>query len=126
MSAKILILEDDPQLQEIFGRFLKRQGYETFSASSLKAGRERLTGGQFDIFLCDMRLPDGDGLTLVEEFRDTLRDAGTQVVVVSAEPQYTSLAEELGIEFFLTKPVSLQMLGVLLERLLLKREKPRD
>ncbi len=118
MSARILVLEDDPQLQDIFQRFLGRMGHQTSGAFSLADGRRHLLEDSYDILLCDMRLPDGDGLVLVEEFRDVLRDAGTHVVVVSAEPQYTSLAEELDIEFFLTKPVSLQMLGTLINRLM--------
>ncbi len=121
MNAKILILEDDPQLQEIFQRFLTRTGHRVASAYSLEDARRYLSGEPYDVLLCDMRLPDGDGLALVSEFRETLSEAGTHVVVVSAEPQYTPLAEELGVEFFLTKPVSLQMLGTLLNRLLIDR-----
>ena len=124
VSAKILALEDDPQLQDIFRRFLGRMGHQITGAFSLADGRRYLREETFDILLCDMRLPDGDGLSLVEEFRDALREAGTHIVVVSAEPQYTPLAEELDIEFFLTKPLSLQVLGTLLSRLLQESEEP--
>ncbi|GAB4526899.1 MAG: hypothetical protein Fur0018_12320 [Anaerolineales bacterium] len=120
MTAKILILEDDNSLQEIFTRTLHRAGHETVSAYNLAEGRRSLQEDTFDILLCDMRLPDGDGLTLLREFQDDLRAAGTRVVVVSAEPQYTSMSEELGVEFFLTKPISLQMLNTLLNRLLMQ------
>ncbi len=118
MTAKILILEDEENLQEIFTRALRRAGHETVSAYTLAEGRRCLQESAFDILLCDMRLPDGDGLMLLREFQDTLRTAGTRVVVVSAEPQYADMSEELGVEFFLTKPVSLQMLNTLLTRLL--------
>jgi len=117
MSARILILEDDIQLQEIFQRALKRFGYQTVSAHTLAEGRQALSGGMFDVLLCDMRLPDGDGLTLLREFSGNLQRAGTHIVVVSAEPQYIGMGEDLGVEFFLTKPVSLQMLNTLLSRL---------
>ncbi len=125
MSAKILILEDDIQLQEIFQRALRRFGYQTVSAHTLAEGRQALSAGVFDILLCDMRLPDGEGLTLLREFRGDLQQAGTHVVVVSAEPQYIGMGEDLGVEFFLTKPVSLQMLNTLLSRLT-SRSKPAD
>ncbi len=118
MAAKILILEDEESLQDIFTRALRRAGYETTSAYTLAEGRRRMQEDTFDILLCDMRLPDGDGLTLLRECRDELQSAGTHVIVVSAEPQYSGMSEELGVEFFLTKPVSLQMLNTLLARLL--------
>ncbi len=122
MGAQILVLEDDPQLQDIFQRFLGRMGHQTSEAFSLADGRRQLLENSYDVLLCDMRLPDGDGLTLIREFRDALQQNGTRIVIVSAEPKYTPLAEELGIEFFLTKPVSLQMLGTLISRLVMRDE----
>ncbi len=122
MKARILVLEDDPQLQDIVQRFLGRMGHQIVSAYSLADGRRLMLERPYDILLCDMRLPDGDGLMLLQEFRDALRQDGTHVVVVSAEPQYTALTEEAGVEFFLTKPVSLQMLGTLVSRLVRPKE----
>lgn len=118
MAAKILVLEDDPQLREILERALTRYGYQPVTAGSLAEGDEKVSEGPYAALLCDMRLPDGDGLTFLKNHRDDFENAGTQIVVVSAEPQYGDLTAELGVEFFLTKPISLQMLKTLLSRLL--------
>ncbi len=101
MAAKILVLEDDPQLQDILERALTRYGYQPVIAGSLAEGDEKVSAGPYAALLCDMRLPDGDGLTFLKNHGADLKNAGTQVVVVSAEPQYGDLTAEMGVEFFL-------------------------
>jgi len=113
----VLILEDDSDLLELFSRALIRGGYQVSTAKNLKNGRAMLAEQHFDVLLCDMRLPDGDGLELLRDLFPQLKAQSTQVVVVSAEDRHREPCLELGVEFFLSKPVSIPMLMNLLERL---------
>ncbi|MBZ0284668.1 MAG: response regulator [Anaerolineae bacterium] len=116
-QTSVLILEDDGDLLELFSRALIRGGYEVTTAKNLQTGRSILQQRRFDVFLCDMRLPDGDGLDLLKELFPHLKAQSTQIVVVSAEDRHREPCLELGVEFFLSKPVSIPMLMNLLERL---------
>jgi DNA-binding response OmpR family regulator len=113
----IFILEDNLDLVNLFAKTLNRPGYTVTTATDLSTARIALDSKQFNIFLCDMRLPDGDGINLLREYQHQLHNSKTQVVVVSAEDQYREPCEELGIEFFLSKPVSPRMLISLVDRL---------
>jgi two-component system response regulator PilR (NtrC family) len=113
----IFILEDNLDLVNLFAKTLNRPGYTVTTATDLTSARNVLDSARFNIFLCDMRLPDGDGIHLLREYQNQLQDFKTQVVVVSAEDQYREPCEALGIEFFLSKPVSPRMLISLVDRL---------
>ncbi len=67
-KARVLYVEDDPDLQSVIGRMLQEQ-VALFRASSLQEARDQLTGQNFDLILLDVGLPDGSGLELLEQLR---------------------------------------------------------
>ena len=70
-SARILIIDDEPDLRTLYELTLLRQGYRVEAAGDLLQAREHLKAHRFDAVITDMRLPDGLGLEL-------LRDLATQ------------------------------------------------
>ena len=60
--AKILIIEDDKQLNDLYADIVKKMGHESRRAFSLDEGWKELGADGFDVILLDVRLPDGDGL----------------------------------------------------------------
>ncbi len=117
MTRKILLLEDEPALHNLYRRILEQSGYEVISARTLAEAREALDRDTFDIFLVDLRLPDGDASHLLVERRDQLQQRGTQVVILTAEARYRDHLESLGYEYYFEKPISLKMLVAFLDRL---------
>jgi len=62
----VLIVDDEPDLVELVSLTLERMDLATASAGTLAAARHQLDDRAFDLCLTDMRLPDGNGLDLVE------------------------------------------------------------
>lgn len=59
--SRILIIEDDMDLQEGLTYFLEKEGYEILTAGTKKAGMEIIRKGLCDLILLDCNLPDGSG-----------------------------------------------------------------
>lgn len=116
----VLILEDDAALLRLFGRVLNAAGCDVYTATTLSAAGEQLSRQTFDIFICDMRIGSERGIDLLRRHITRLTASGTQTIVVSAEEQYRASCDELGVEFFLSKPVSPLALARLVERLSIK------
>lgn len=68
---KILIVEDDKILNRGVTFALKKEGYDVMCAYSKEEGREVILNNKIDFLLLDINLPDGSGLDLCKEIRDT-------------------------------------------------------
>ena len=70
MSAgRILVVDDEESIREFLTILLEKEGYEVATADSVAAGKRRLDDGAFDLVMCDLKLPDGSGLEVLEEAR---------------------------------------------------------
>jgi DNA-binding response OmpR family regulator len=118
MERHILLVEDTPDLNNLFNRVISAQGYRVTPVTTLVNARAMIAHLRFDLLVLDMRLPDGDGINLLEETWPTLESLGTKVIVVTAQDQYRKACEALGVEYFLVKPVSTTMLRSLVTRLI--------
>jgi two-component system, OmpR family, KDP operon response regulator KdpE len=116
VSQTVLLLEDDRVLRASLREALQVEGYLVKTAASLADARAQLKnatlGSNIDLMLLDLGLPDGDGQTLLVEFR---RQGATPVIVISAreaEGQKISLLDA-GADDYLVKPFGI---GELLAR----------
>jgi CheY-like chemotaxis protein len=116
-TPKILIIEDDPALIGLYKRVMNRADYDVYTAMTLKQAQDLLAEHQFDLVLADMELGGERTITLLREVAQVLQEGGTNIVGVSANDLYRSLCEEAGVEFFLTKPVSVNTLVRLTDRI---------
>ena len=66
---KILIIDDEEKLRSLLTRIIKLEGFAVTEASTLKAGTKLLEKEPFDIILCDVKLPDGNGVDFVKEIK---------------------------------------------------------
>ena len=78
---RLLLVEDHLSLAEAFHDGLSRAGFAVDPADSLATARALFSKSDYDLVLLDLGLPDGSGLQLLEEWRDT---AGTPVIVLTA------------------------------------------
>lgn len=107
---KILIVDDEPDIRELLEITLGRMKLDTRSARNVKEARDWLLREPFDLCLTDMRMPDGNGLELVQHIQQ--RHPQVPVAMITA---YGSLdtainALKAGAFDFLTKPVDLTLL----------------
>ncbi len=116
-KKRALLVEDDIDHLHIFSHVVQKAGYEVDQAATMSQAQALLEGGQYDLFICDMRLPDGRGFDLLRDRHAQLRAAGTVIVIMSAEDHYRQASEALGIDYFLLKPVLPSMFTNLLQRI---------
>jgi DNA-binding NtrC family response regulator len=116
-ARRVLILEDENDLRRLFGKALRHVGYDVFEAATLQEARDLLAQHQFDAFLCDIHLNGARGTDLLREQSEVLMENNTQLIMVSGEAQYRGVCEDMGAEFFMQKPVALNALITLVDRL---------
>lgn len=106
MNGKLLMIDDDARLTAMVGDYLRANGYEVETASTLAAGRDKLRGTSYDALVLDLMLPDGDGLDLTRELRADPRLKRLPLLMLTArgEPLDRVLGLELGADDYLAKP----------------------
>ena len=66
---KILIIDDEEKLRALMARIIGLEGFEVLEAATCKAGLKKLEQVAIDVVLCDVKLPDGNGVDLVKEIK---------------------------------------------------------
>ena len=69
MPGNILLIDDEEQLRKLLSRIISLEGFTVEQAGTLKAGWASLAQKEPDIVLCDVKLPDGDGVSFVKELK---------------------------------------------------------
>jgi two-component system, NtrC family, response regulator PilR len=105
-----LIVDDEPDICELLSVTLERMDIESVTATDVATAKSCFRGRNFDICLTDMRLPDGDGLQLVEWMQ--AHAAGVPVAVITAHGNIETAVQALkfGAFDFISKPLDLQNL----------------
>jgi DNA-binding NtrC family response regulator len=80
--ARVLLVDDEPNLRRILGTILRPAGYEVSEAGSAAEARRAFAAGAWDVIVLDQKLPDGDGTTLLVEMRAA--DPVVPVLVLTA------------------------------------------
>jgi CheY-like chemotaxis protein len=118
---RILVIEDDSHLRRLYSKALGKAGYEVYSSGTIEESRALLAQTRFDVLLCDIQLGEDHGIDLLSDYASTLATSGAQVIMVSGHSHYRDLCAELGVDFFLEKPVSISTLVDLVKRLTARR-----
>ena len=105
-----LIVDDEPDIRELLELTLGRMNIETRSAANVTDAREMLANEQFSLCLTDMRLPDGDGLELIEFIQQRQPDLPVAVITAHGNMETAIQALKVGAFDFVSKPVDLNLL----------------
>lgn len=65
----ILIIDDEEKLRGLLARIIKSEGFEVLEAGDLKSGFKKLEHNEIDVVLCDVKLPDGNGVDFLEKIK---------------------------------------------------------
>ena len=117
-----LLVDDEPDILELLALTLARMDIDSRAAADLGAARTALAKEHFDLCLTDMRLPDGNGLELVDHIQAHCPE--TPVAVITAHGNMESAVQALksGAFDFVSKPVDLQLLRRLVSAAMRLRE----
>lgn len=115
---KILIVDDEADLRFTLGGFFRSKGYEVLEAGTAKAAVETFHASRPDVAILDYALPDENALALLPRLREI--DPTTPIVLLTAHGSIDLAVQAIkeGADHFLTKPVELPSLLVLVRRLL--------
>ena len=106
MKPRVLFVEDETSISGPFSSALAREGFDPVVCGTLDEARTAWAGGEFDLVLLDLMLPDGDGRDLARE----LRGAGSEVPIIILTARGTELERvvglELGADDYVVKPFS--------------------
>lgn len=107
-TAKILAVDDEPELVELVRYHLTRAGHDVTVASNGWEAIEAVRRASPDLILLDLMLPDLDGFGVCEILRQEARTARIPIIIVSAwaSPDTRNLGLELGALDYVTKPFS--------------------
>lgn len=104
----VLVIDDEAANRQILSAIVRQAGYSVDVAENVGAATEKLLKGDVDIALCDIRMPDGDGIELVRKFREPSSGVETQFIMVTAFASMETAVEALraGANDYIVKPVS--------------------
>lgn len=105
MRNKILIVDDDVNLNRLLSNFLGKNGYEPFPSFSAEDAITKMAGQQFDIVLTDLRMPRMDGIQLLQWVNEHQPDCCTILMTSYAEVQTAVKAIKLGAFDYIAKPI---------------------
>jgi len=124
---RIAVLDDESIVRRELTRGLEKEGYDTETFSDGESALARLNESQFDLLLCDLRLPDLSGLEVMKAARAA--DPTMEVIILTGFASVDSAIEAIraGAFHYVTKPLKMAELKVLvrraLEKVALVREK---
>ena len=109
-KKKILIVDDEPSIQDLLVFNLEKEGYKTITASDGEEGVSLALSQNPDLILLDVMLPKADGLTVCKRIRQTL--SKTPIIMLSAKGEEIDkiLGLEIGADDYMTKPFSVREL----------------
>jgi len=110
MNDTVLIVDDEPDIRELLEITLGRMSLSTCAAADVNSARRLLTEQSFNLCLTDMRLPDGDGIELVEHIQDQYSELPVAVITAHGSTETAIKALKAGAFDFVSKPVDLQKL----------------
>lgn len=119
--TQILLVEDDETLSELISEYLSEQGYDVTVRADAKAALDTAYERNFDILILDVKLPKGDGFSLLRELRRLGNDTPAIFTTSLNALQDLEIGYKSGCDDYLKKPYELKEL-LLRIQILLKRK----
>lgn len=123
MRRRLLVVDDDPTTRLAISVFFQKRGLEVMEAEDCRSARTALEDGAPDAIVLDYRLPDGTALDLLESWNQAGWPLPPVILLTGhASIDLAVLAIKQGADNFVTKPVELETLGLMIDRALENRK----
>jgi two-component system, NtrC family, response regulator HydG len=117
VALEVLLIDDEPELRATLAEALAEAGHHVTQAGTGSAALAALAAQSVDVVVCDVRLPDIDGLTLLRRVRETEPAPEFILMTAFAEVADAVSALKVGAYDYLTKPFAMEELVLRLERI---------
>ena len=117
-AKKILVVEDDPLAREALEEFLQMNEFTVRAVASAAAALRILKKSNFDLVLTDLVMPEMDGISMTRAIRDMGKDIPVLVITGFASIEYAVEAIKAGATDFITKPLKLDHVVFIINRVL--------
>lgn len=114
-SCTVLLVDDEPDILELLELTLRKMGLEVDRAVNVRDALAKLAMRRYDLCLTDMRMPDGDGLQVVQHIAQHNMDVPVAVITAHGNMENAITALKAGAFDYLAKPVSLDQLRALVK-----------
>ena len=118
MSERILIVDDDSEMCQLIATDLKLRKLESFSCTSANKALETLAKEEIDVILTDLNMPDVSGIDLCKRIVDSRPDIPVVVITSFGSMETAIHAIRAGAFDFVTKPIEMEVLSIVLDRAL--------
>src|SRR5260221_339068 len=121
-DIRVLVVDDEPMMSDSLRQHLAEEGYAVDTAASGAEAIDLFDGGAHHLVICDLQLPDMDGLTLLRHMKDA--KPTTEVIVITAYGSVEAAVEatKAGAFYFVEKPFDFEELLPLVEKAIERRE----
>ena len=119
---KVLIIEDDAQLNIAISEFCKLKAFDIVSVKDGLNALDQIDNGNFDLYIIDINIPRISGLDLLKHIRKTDLDTPVIIITASLEIKNFSTAFENGCSEYIKKPFHLKELDIRINNLLALNE----
>jgi DNA-binding response OmpR family regulator len=125
-KAKLLVVEDDPNLGDILKEYLEMKGHEPTLCRDGDEGWNKFKKDKFDLCLLDIMMPKKDGFTLAKEIKKVQEDL--PILFLTAKNQKDDIIEglKIGADDYLTKPFSMEELLLRITAILRRTQKSTE
>ena len=115
-KGRILVVDDDAQVVELVVDYLNRIGYDTVAAYGGNDGLNRFRNGDFQMVITDMKMPDMDGVELLETVKAIKSDIIVIIITAYSTIDAAVDAIKLGAFDFISKPFDMGALKEIVDR----------
>lgn len=117
LNRSVLIVEDEEVIRSSLAEYLTSEGYRTMQASTVAKALELARDQDFNVAICDVQLPDGDGIELLRRLQNIKPNIFVLIITAYATVENTISAFKAGAFDYLVKPVIFDDLSHKLNRL---------
>lgn len=112
MTKRVLIVDDDEDMQALLQAALKKEDYQVVTAEDGLVALEELEKSSPDLILLDLMMPRMDGYAFVEELRQRGLQSSIPIIVLSADVSARQKVDQIGADGYIAKPFDvLDLLG---------------
>lgn len=114
MSARLLVVEDDPEMRDLLRKVLEKEGYQISVAANGHEAIGSISRAPFDLVVTDMLMPDDGGLELLQIIREAQPTLPVIIITAFGDWGSYSRALELGAAAFISKPLKMaELIGAI-------------